>query len=80
MKPDPIAYPPRMLARYEAARYCGVGLHLFDDMVKDGRLPPPHMANSRVIWDRVALDVACTSLPQKDVDQRSSLQKMLDGE
>lgn len=78
MKPDTLAYPPRMLTRYEAARYCGVGLHLFDTMVKDGRLPPPHMANSTNIWDRVALEVACTSLPQKEIDQRSTLQKLLD--
>ena len=78
MRADPFAYPPRGMSRFEAARYLGMGLHLFDDMVKDGRMPPPHMANSRVIWDRVALDVAFGSLPQKELDTRSTLQKLLD--
>ena len=53
---DAIAYPPRGLSREEAARYVGVGPTLFDEMVSDGRMPKPKRANSRVLWDRIALD------------------------
>lgn len=78
MKPDPIAYPPRGLSRIDAARYIGVGLHLFDDMVKDGRMPPPKTVNSRIVFDRVALDVAFASLPDQERDGRTRFQKFLD--
>lgn len=59
---DP-AYPPRGLARDEAARYVGVGVTLFDEMVADGRMPKPKRVNSRIVWDRLALDGAFTDLP-----------------
>jgi hypothetical protein len=75
---DPYGYPPRGLSRLDAARYLGIGLHLFDDMVKDGRLPPPKSVNRRVIFDRVALDVAFSALPDQDMDTRSRFQKMRD--
>jgi hypothetical protein len=38
-------------------------LSLFDEMVKDGRMPAPKRANSRVIWDRMQLDAAFEALP-----------------
>ena len=60
---DAIAYPPRGLCREEAATYVGVGITLFDEMVADGRMPKPKRANSRVVWDRIALDAAFTDLP-----------------
>ena len=63
---DSFAYPPRGLSRDEAARYVGVGPTLFDEMVKDGRMPRPKRANSRAVWDRVALDAAFTELPGDD--------------
>lgn len=74
MKSDAISYPPRGLSRDEAARYVGVGSTLFDEMVADGRMPKPKHINSRSIWDRVALDIAFTSLPDKD----RSLKKLLE--
>ncbi|MER9713308.1 hypothetical protein NKJ13_24120 [Mesorhizobium sp. M0174] len=74
MKADAISYPPRGLSREEAARYVGVGPTLFDEMVGDGRMPRPKHINSRTIWDRVALDIAFTSLPEKD----SGLQELLE--
>jgi predicted DNA-binding transcriptional regulator AlpA len=74
MKSDAISYPPRGLSREEAARYVGVGSTLFDEMVADGRMPKPKHINSRAIWDRVALDIAFTSLPDKD----SGLQELLE--
>ena len=62
---DPIAYPPRGLARDEAARYIGVGSTKFDEMVSDGRMPRPKRVDGRTIWDRVALDMAFTDLPDE---------------
>ncbi|MGB3388984.1 MAG: hypothetical protein WBA88_13455 [Pseudaminobacter sp.] len=62
-KADPIAYPPRGLSRDEAARYVGVGTTKFDEMVKDGRMPKPKRLDGRTIWDRVAIDIAFTDLP-----------------
>jgi hypothetical protein len=35
-------------------------------MVKEGRMPGPKRINSRVIWDRVKLDVAFDALPEDD--------------
>lgn len=74
MKSDAISYPPRGLSREEAARYIGVGSTLVDEMVADGRMPKPKRINSRAVWDRVALDIAFTSLPDKD----SGLQELLE--
>lgn len=74
MKSDAIAYPPRGLSRAEAARYVGVGPTLFDEMVGDGRMPRPKCVNSRTIWDRIALDISFTALPDKD----SGLQELLE--
>lgn len=73
MQTDAIAYPPRGLSRDEAARYVGVGPTLFDEMVADGRMPRPKRVNSRAIWDRVALDIAFTALP----DRNKGLQELL---
>jgi len=47
---------PRGLSREQSAAYVGVGPTLFDEMVKDGRMPKPKEVNSRVIWDRYQLD------------------------
>ena len=50
--------PPRGMSRTEAAAYIGVSPSLFDEMVKDGRMPGPKRINSRNVWDRFALDDA----------------------
>ena len=57
---------PRGLARVQAARYIGVGPSKFDEMVKDGRMPPPKRVDSRIIWDRFGLDAAFEDLPSED--------------
>jgi predicted DNA-binding transcriptional regulator AlpA len=62
---DSLSYPPRGLSREEAARYIGVGTTKFDDMVKDRRMPKPKKIDGRVIWDRVALDLAFNELPSE---------------
>jgi predicted DNA-binding transcriptional regulator AlpA len=54
---------PRGLSRTEAAAYVGVSPSLFDEMVKDGRMPEPKRINSRVVWDRRRLDDAFEALP-----------------
>ncbi|ESW62692.1 hypothetical protein X760_31790 [Mesorhizobium sp. LSHC422A00] len=43
-------------------------------MVADSRMPRPKLINSRTIWDRVTLDIAFSSLPDKD----NGLQELLD--
>lgn len=64
--PDNFSYAPRGLSRDEAARYIGVGVTLFEEMVRDGRMPKPKRANSRNLWDRVLLDIAFTELPSDE--------------
>jgi predicted DNA-binding transcriptional regulator AlpA len=63
--PDSFAYPPRGMSREDSARYVGVGLTKFDEMVADGRMPRPKRIDSRVVWDRIKLDAAFTDLPEE---------------
>lgn len=63
--PDPLSYPPRGLSREEAARYVGVGVTKFDEMVSDGRMPRPKRIDGRVIWDRLKIEAAFTDLPEE---------------
>ena len=60
---DDCTYAPRGLSREEAARYVGVGVSLFDEMVADGRMPKPKSINRRIVWDRFALDAHFSDLP-----------------
>ena len=53
---------PRGLSRIQAAAYIGVSPSLFDEMVKDGRMPQPKRINSRVVWDKRLLDEAFEAL------------------
>lgn len=57
---------PRGLSRVQAAEYIGTGTTLFDEMIRDGRMPKPKQINGRVVWDRFALDAAFDALPDKD--------------
>lgn len=65
--PDPIAYPPRGFSRDEAARYVGVGVTKFDEMVADGRMPRPKRIDGRVVWDRLKIEAAFSDLPEERV-------------
>jgi hypothetical protein len=56
------------LSRAEAAEYIGVGVTLFDQMVADGRLPKPKLANSRKLWHRERLAEAFAELPEEGQD------------
>ena len=58
----PSSLAPRGLSRVQAAAYIGVSPSLFDEMVKDERMPQPIRINSRVLWDRMRLDEAFAGL------------------
>lgn len=59
----PASLPPRGLSRVEASAYVGVSPGFFDDMVRQGLMPPPKRVRGRTIWDRIALDAAFAALP-----------------
>jgi len=58
----PTSLPPRGLSRVQSAAYIGVSPGLFDELVKDWRMPQPIRLNSRVLWDRFQLDEAFVAL------------------
>lgn len=66
--PDPLAYPPRGMSREEAARYVGVGVTKFDQMVADGRMPRPKRVDGWVIWDRLSINASTFDLAQRSID------------
>jgi len=59
----PPSLAPRGLSRFEASAYIGVSPSLFDEMVKDGRMPAPKRINARTVWDRKKLDESFEALP-----------------
>lgn len=64
----PLSLPPRGLSRLAAAAYIGISATLFDEMVKDGRMPSPKKVNSRSVWDRKRLDEAFEMLPDSEIE------------
>lgn len=56
---------PRGFSRIQAAAYIGVSPTLFDEMVTDGRMPQLKRINTRIIWDKRALDEGFEALPQE---------------
>ena len=64
----PKSLAPRGLSRVQAAAYIGVSPSLFDEMVKDGRMPEPTRINARTVWDRVKLDDAFAALSDGQTD------------
>lgn len=71
---DAIAYPPRGLRRDDAARYVGISPTLFDEWVKDRKMPRPAKIGGVTLWDRFALDAAFTALadPVNSIDGRAA--------
>lgn len=59
----PPSLPPRGLCRVQAAAYVGVSPSLFDEMVRDGRMPAPKRINARTVWDIRKLDLAFDAIP-----------------
>ena len=64
----PRSLAPRGLSRVQAAAYIGVSPSLFDEMVKDGRMPKATAINARKVWDRVKLDEAFAALSDGERD------------
>ena len=64
----PSSLAPRGLSRVQSAAYIGVSSTLYDEMVKDGRMPQPIRINSRVLWDRLQLDEAFGTLSDSGGD------------
>jgi hypothetical protein len=62
----PASITPRCLNRARAAWYVGVGVTLFDEMIRDGRMPKPFKVNTRTLWDRYRLDDAIEALSDQD--------------
>jgi excisionase family DNA binding protein len=60
-----MSLPPRGLSREQAAAYVGISAGTFNEMVADRRMPAPKVINSRLVWDRVALDLAFDALPDR---------------
>ena len=58
-------YPPRWMRRTEAARWVAMSPSKFDQLVKDGRLPPPKMIDGVILWDRYRLDAAVELFPDR---------------
>lgn len=63
MKLVPTPWAPRGLRREEAARYVGISASKFEQLVKDGRMPPPREIDGCRVWDRMSLDAAFDDLP-----------------
>ena len=60
--------PDFCVSSRSSAAYIGVSPTLFDEMVKDGRMPQPVRINSRVLWDRLQLDDAFAALSDMQTD------------
>ncbi len=58
---------PRRTTR--SATYIGIGTTLFDEMVRDGRMPKPKKINGLRRWDRYALDLAYDALPDSEENE-----------
>jgi len=55
---------PRLIDRAASAAYISVCPNMFDQMVKDGRMPKPKvLSRRRIAWDVHDLDRAVNSLP-----------------
>lgn len=70
---DVLSYPPRGLARLNAARYIGVRPALFDQMVSDGRMPGPKKIDELRIWDRLAIESHLRDRP--DLATRTAVER-----
>lgn len=64
------SYPvqPRGLKRPEAARYIGIGVTKFDELVTDGSMPQPRIIGARKVWDVRELDAAFDDLAHASND------------
>lgn len=68
----PRSCPPRGVNRVEASAYVGISASKFDEMVGDGRMPPPRRIDGRKVWDRLELDIAFEALPRDTAPVRAN--------
>ncbi|NOX95829.1 MAG: hypothetical protein GXP04_12275 [Alphaproteobacteria bacterium] len=68
IKHVPAGLWPRGMSRSLAAKYIGVGVTKFDEMVKDGRMPRARRIDCRKVWDCRELDDAFDALPHDGED------------
>ncbi|MDR6952335.1 putative DNA-binding transcriptional regulator AlpA [Ancylobacter sp. 3268] len=70
--PLPDSLPPRGVHREAAAAYIGVSPRKFDELVADGRMPPPKRIDARNVWDRRRLDEFFDKLPDLSAGKTSA--------
>jgi len=75
-RPPKALIQPRGLSRVDAAIYIGISPATFDQLVKDGRMPPPKRINSRTVWDVRRLDEAFEALPSDDYEDRDPFESV----
>ena len=63
--------------RTQAADYIGVSASKFDEMVKDGQMPPPKRIDTRCVWDSRHLTLAFEKLPGGADDDRNEWDEAL---
>jgi len=56
---------PRGLDRVEAAAYLGIGVTLFDRLVKDHTMPTAKRLAGRLVWDKRSLDKHFDAIPEE---------------
>ncbi|KAI93223.1 hypothetical protein T281_18010 [Rhodomicrobium udaipurense JA643] len=62
----PPSLPPRGLSRDQAAEYICASPALFDQLVRDGRMPKPVRINTKPVWDRVEIDLYFSALKSEE--------------
>lgn len=60
----PPTLAPRLIGREAAAAYLSVSPTKFDELVADGRMPPPRLIDRRRAWVVGELDAAVERLPR----------------
>jgi hypothetical protein len=65
------------MSRTQAADYIGISPSKFDELVKDGRMPPPKRIDTRCVWDVRQLTSAFEKLPGGDDDDRNEWDEIL---
>lgn len=70
-----LAFPPRLMDRTTAAKYLGIGITMFDELMAEGIIPRPKKLRSKSLWDRIDLEGVANSLER---DDRSVKQRMFD--
>ena len=57
------------LSRYDAAFLLGISTGTFNQMVSDGRMPPPRIIGSRRVWVKSEVEQALSDLPADEGSQ-----------